>query len=231
MKYFFIALSMLLALSAPSAAPAVRASADELRYAVAAGPDVPFYASESDEEGLFLIPETYYVHVLYEGGAYTAVEYLVNDPPYQKLVGYCRSEDLTFVDFVPARPYLRKQITVSYTIPNGSDDAFQDVFDSVERTFVYYGMRYRAGRLYLYVLSEGKFGYIPSEAEPEFERNTDFLNVPSEPADAENGGGSSGMGAAQIVVLCIVCAAAVVIAVLVLRGKRPSPPPDPSEEP
>ena len=43
--------------------PALAAHAEETteRYAVAAREDVWFYAAESEESGLFLIPYTYYV--------------------------------------------------------------------------------------------------------------------------------------------------------------------------
>lgn len=133
-------------------------------YAVALG-EVWFYASADEEEKRFLLPETYYVRVLERGETYCTVEYLTDDAPYKKLLGYCRTDALTFVDFVPERPYLRRQITVTYTLPQTGDLGTED-FLTVQRTFVYYGDRYEEDGLYLYVLSDNEFGYIPAEAPP-----------------------------------------------------------------
>ncbi len=229
MKRFIplLCLPLLLCLLQAPAAPA-QAHADELRYAVAAGSDVWFYTAENDDAKLFLIPETYYVRVLYAGELYTAAEYLVNDPPYQKIMGYCRTDALTPVNFIPARPFLRKQITVSYTIPDS--EASQDAFGSIDRTFVYYGLYFREGQQMAYVLSDGIFGYIPLREEPAFERNDDFLSVPSGPAEGEPGSAKTGgLNAVQIVAICVACAAAVAVAALVLRGKKRSLPPPDSE--
>ncbi len=230
MKRFLPAIILAIALVASavplSAAPLSAAAADPLRYAVAADPDVWFYESETEEGRLFLIPESYYVRILLEGDTYTAVEYLVNDPPYRKLMGYCRTDALTFVDFIPARPFLRKQITVSYTIPGG-ETAFEDVFGSLDRAFVYYGMRYEYGQAYCYVLADGQFGYIPLDKEPEFERNDDYLSMTEAPVSGEGESGSQGLTPVQIVVICLACAAMAGIAIFVLRAKRRAPiPPD-----
>ncbi len=199
------------------------AHAEEPRYAVAPDTNVWFYTSEAEESRLFLLPETYYVRVLFEGDTFSAVEYLENDPPYRKLMGYCRTDALLFVDFVPLRPFLRKQITVTYTL-GGTGAAPGNEFGEVERTFVYYGDRYEHGQLYLYVLEGDTFGFIPADTPVEFERNDDWL-VPSAPSDETQttAPAKSGPDVWQIVLLCAVCAAAVGIAFLVLYGRR-SPP-------
>ena len=200
-------------------APRTAASAaDDGTYAVATG-EVWFYAAADEEEKLFLLPETYYVRVLDAGGTFCTVEYLTDDAPYRKLLGYCRTDALTFVDFVPARPYLRKQITVTYTLPD-SGNLGSDEFTKFERTFVYYGDRYDGGQLYLYVLSGDTFGYIPADAPPEFERNDDYLSsVSGETGDPPAEGTPA--NAVQIVVIVLACVAAVAVAVILLRGKKP----------
>ena len=162
MKRLLLLLPLLAALLFP--APPRPVSATDGRYAVCVQ-DVWFYAGENEEEKLFLVPDTYYVRVLEAGEIYSTVEYLTDDPPYKKLLGYCRTDQLLFVDFIPVRPYLRKQITVSYTLPGSG--SLDDAFSTVERTFVYYGDRYENGQLYLYVLLDGTFGYIPASAPPE----------------------------------------------------------------
>ncbi len=221
MKVFFLSLCLIMALALP--AP-LSARADEAGYAVAPTEDVWFYAAENEDSRLFLLPATYYVRVLEKGEVYSTVEYLTDDAPYKKLLGYCRTEQLLPVAFVPARPYLRKQVTLSYTLPDagGLGDT---AFSSVERTFVYYGERTEGGQLYFYVYDGETFGYVPASEPVDFERNEDYLAAlageggeTAAPAPEE----SPSESVVPIVVICLICAATVVIAVLVLRGKRPA---------
>ena len=214
MKRLFLLLPLIAALFFP--ATTTVASASDARYAVCEQ-DVWFYASANEEDRLFLIPDTYYVRVLEEGEIYSTVEYLVDDAPYRKLLGYCRTDELLFVDFIPVRPYLRKQIRVTYTLPDTGNLGSED-FTTVERTFVYYGDRIDGNQLYLYVLSEGKFGYIPAKTSPDYEHNTDYLlatdktDTPTSPKET--------ISATQIIIVCLACAAAVAVAIILMRGKR-----------
>ncbi len=186
-------------------------------YAVAVG-DVWFYTAADESAALFLLPETYYVRVLDRGETFCTVEYQQDDAPYKKLLGYCRTDALTFVDFVPVRPYLRKQITVTFSLPDGGELGTPSL-TTWERTYVYYGDRYEGDQLYLYVLCDGTFGYIPADAPPEYEHNVDYLQDTS--AEAEPPAAPSSFGTVQIVVIVLACVAAVAVAVILLRGKRP----------
>jgi len=216
-SYLFIVFCVALAaVCVPSAS--VTARAEGARYAVAAERNVWFYSDESEGSGLFVLPYTYYVKVISEGELFCAVEYLYDSQPYKKLRGYCKKSALTFVDFVPVRPYLLREVTVSYTLPNDYGALGNGNFGTVERTFVYYGHRYEQDRLYFYVARDGVFDYIPAEAELDYELNVDYLPPPEENKPEASGG----LGAVQVAVICAVCAAAVAIAVLVMRGKRPS---------
>ena len=216
MKRLILALCIFAALLIP-AAPLSAAAEGSGEYAVALG-EVWFYASADEEEKRFLLPETYYVRVLERGETYCTVEYLTDDAPYKKLLGYCRTDALTFVDFVPERPYLRRQITVTYALPQTGDLGTED-FLTVQRTFVYYGDRYEEDGLYLYVLSYNEFGYIPAEAPPDFERNTDYLTAVSG-STQEPDPGADGANAVQIVVIVLACVAALAVALILLRGKK-----------
>lgn len=195
------------------------AAAQSDSYAVAVG-DVWFYASADEETRLFLLPETYYVRILDEGELFCTVEYQADDAPYKKLLGYCRTDALTFVDFVPVRPYLRKQITVTYTLPDAGGLGSQDFITS-ERTFVYYGNRYENGQLYLYVLSGDTFGYLPADAPPEYEHNDDYLQDTSAVEETPPAAQGESPGAVQIAVIVLACVAAVAVAVILLRGRKP----------
>ena len=218
-----LALFLLTAAGAPQAVYA--AQAKEYPYAVAASENVWFYTAASEESRLFLLPLSYYVRVVEVGETFSRVEYLDNLPPYRKLSGYCRTDSVTTVDFTPARPFLYREITLTYTLPEGGSFGSGN-FSSITRTFYYYGMRYENGGLYFYVHDEnGVCDFIPAREPLEFELNTDYLNV-EEPAAASGAeSGDSSPSAVQIVVICIACAAAVAVAVLVVRGKRFSPSP------
>ena len=196
------------------------------RYAVAADEDVWFYTGESEDRKLFVLPYSYYVRVLERGDEYTSVEYLTDEAPYRKLLGYCKTDALTFVDFIPARPYLKLPVTVTYTLPESGEFA-EESFTSIQRTFLYYGSRVENGRLYLYVLEGDTFGFLPAAELPTFEYNDDFLTA----ADGEAGPAAPSTNAGQIVAVSIACAAAVALAVLLLRGKRRVPREEPRETP
>lgn len=215
------ALAAVLLFPAPSAPLSVRAEETE-RYAVAAREDVWFYSAENEESGLFLIPYTYYVKVLREGTLYTAVQYLDDVSPYRAVTGFCKTELLTFVDFVPVRPYLRREITVTYTI-SGEKQLGGGAFDHLEKRFVYYGTSYAGTARYFYVYADGVFDYVPATQDVFFELNTDYLTQTSgeaeEPPPSEEP--SSAPSAVQIIAICAACLAVLAIGALVIRGKRP----------
>lgn len=218
-------------------AAAGRVYADELPqgssdlYAVAAQSDVWFYAAENEDTGLFLLPYTYYVKVLRRGGLYSAVQYLDDAAPYKAITGYCKTDALTFVDFVPQRPYLRREITVSYRVENAAGPLMgKGTFDKVEKSFIYYGTSYLGTARYFYVYADGMFDYVPATQEVLYDLNTDYLQASSGEVDEGAGGGEieepkEGLSGTQIVIICVAAAALIVIALFVLRGKRSSPAP------
>lgn len=221
-RIFLILFALALALAAPLSPTAAYAEG-EARFAVAAERDVWFYREPNDKSGLFILPYTYYVSVLSEGEPFCAVEYLDDTPPYKKISGYCKRDDLTFVDFTPARPYLRRQITVTYTLPESPSAPAGGSFQTVEKTFLFYGTYYSGTAEYHYVYADGTFDYVPASEEVTYELNTDYLspvsgNLPESPED------SAPLSGGQIAALCVLCAAVVAAAVFILRGRRKSPP-------
>ena len=178
MKKFVLFIALLFLLSAAAPFPQPIASAEETapRYAVADAENVWFYTEPNEECGLFILPYTYYVLVLSQGASFCAVRYLDDAPPYKSVTGYCKTDDLVFVDFVPERPWLRKQITATYslslpggvTLGNGS-------FNEVEKTFLYYGTSYSGTARFFYVLSDGVFDFIPATEEIVYDLNTCLL--------------------------------------------------------
>lgn len=193
-------------------------------YAVAARSDVWLYAEESEESGLFLLPYTYYVRVLERGEEYSSVVYGEDIAPYRTVEGYCKTDMLTFVGFIPERPFLKLEVTVTYTVEGSSSEMGNGTFDEIERTFHYYGTSYLGTRRYYYVLSDGVFDYIPAERDVTFELNTDYLAetvapVPEEPAPEP----SAALSPVGIAALIVGIAALSAIVFFVLRGRKPAP--------
>ena len=60
-----------------------------------------FYSTADDKRGIFLLPRTYYVRLLDYGEEYCRVEYLQDSDKAKRLVGYTKTQDLTFVDYTP----------------------------------------------------------------------------------------------------------------------------------
>ena len=224
MKRLIPLLLTLLTVFLPFSAPRTRANAEELydTYAVAAQTDVWFYSSENVDSGLFVLPYTYYVKVLRRGTVYSAVQYLDDVAPYKSITGYCRTDDLTFVDFVPTRPYLRREITVSYAVENTAGSLMgKGSFDKVEKTFIYYGTSYLGTARFYYVYADGVFDYVPATQEILYDLNTDYLR----PSSGGEVGGTdeepqSGISGLQITLICVAATALAAIAVFLLRGKR-----------
>ncbi len=229
MKRFIVFLAVLLFALLPLTPPALTARAEgmdapEERYAVAAREDVWFYAAENEESGLFLIPYTYYVRIIREGTMFTAVQYLDDVSPYRAVTGFCKTEQLTFVDFVPVRPYLRREITVAYTI--AGENPLGSAFNKIERRFVYYGTSYAGTARYFYVYADGIFDYVPATQDILFERNTDYLEQTSatpDPPPSETEEPSPVPTPVQIVAICAAALAVLAVIVFILRGKRPRP--------
>lgn len=227
---FFLVLMLILVPCAAWALPThslqVLAEEPEELYAVADKRDVWFYSAENEESGLFLMPYTYYVKILRRGTVYCAVQYLDDAAPYKSVTGYCKTDDLTFVDFIPERPYLRREITITYNVESAGGTLMgKGAFSKLEKTFVYYGTSYLGTARFFYVYADGVFDYVPATQEILYDLNTDYLTPAAgeEPADTEVP--SEGLSGMQILIVCVAAVALAAIAVFVLRGKKPTPAP------
>ena len=223
MKRFILSLSLLVLIAfslfhVPQSLP-VQTRAESEVYAVATTADVWFYGSQNESDKLFCIPRTYYVKVVARGEQFSLCEYLKDNPPFQKVLGYCKSDSLTFVSFIPERPYLYREVTVEYVLPGAA--LGNGTFAGKRETFVYYGTRYEGGQLYFYVGKNGEFDYIPADEELVFDLNTDYLPPSDSPATLAK---RSPLSAVQIVLITLSAVAVLVVAIFVARGKRTAPP-------
>lgn len=232
MKRFFLLISLIFSVCSFMPAMIVCAAEPSGQYAVAAADGIWLYSQKNEDSGLFVLPYTYYVRVLEHGDDYCSVIYGTDASPYRTVSGYCRTEDLTFVDFVPSRPFLQLELTVTYTL-QGSVAMGNGTFSEITRRFHYYGTSYLGTARYFYVLSDGVFDYIPATQEIVYDFNTDYLtdtSTPSQPTPpTDDPEPVQSLSALQITLICVVAFAVLAVAFIVLRGKRVPAPPDPAE--
>lgn len=200
MKRIKFIVSALIALIAPTAgitaaltteAP-LCAEAETDVYACITQDGTYFYSTADEESGLFILPTTYYVKIISRSDDFCFVQYLDDVADYKAVYGYCKTETLTAVDFVPARPYLYYTYSATYSV-EGSSSSDSGDFSTFTCNCIYYGDYKNGTTTYRYVSINGEFGYIPKTCEIEYPLNTDYLTEEPEPAEtpvADDSGGT-----------------------------------------
>lgn len=195
-------------------------------YACIVSSNVFFYAEKQEKSGLFLLPETYYVKILDVAPDFCKIEYLYDDEHAQKLIGYAKTEQLTFVSYVPKRPYFYHLFDVRYTINEATDAS--SVLGEIVVTCAYYGDYTIGSQTYCYVLRGDTFGYVPKPADLTVERNGEYdewlqtLTPPTQsqtPTPNEEPPSSP----AQIALLVAVCLLIPILAAFLFRSPKPQP--------
>ena len=197
-------------------------------YACILSDSAYFYSSPDERRGIFLLPKTYYIKLLSYGENYCKIEYLTDDSRARKLVGYAKTQDLTFVDYTPLRPYLYYVFDVKYRIEDSEiiDDSF---LTEITVTCVYYGDYKIGSECYCYVLRGEEFGYIPKPSSLVYEENSEYADyVSSLTSDSSSSapvGEPSGFSPSpvQIAILVALCLLVPVLAALILKPPRRPP--------
>lgn len=180
-KIFFLLSLFLLPLSALFS-PMRAASAESEVYACVTGENTGFYSSKGSSL-LFILPQSYYVRVLAKGEEYSYVKYLDDYGGYKSVYGYCKTDELLFVDYVPLRPYLYHSFEAVYSLV-GSDETSSDTgLSTITYTCRYYGYVNKDSSMLAYVYVNGSFGYIPLSLPVTYERNTDYLSSIAPPEE------------------------------------------------
>lgn len=210
----FCALFLLPALLRPAAEP-VAAEDKEVSYAVAAASDVWFYSEADEAGGLFMLPKSYYVKIVETGEEFSKAEY-GDGETMPRITGFVKNGTVTAVSFTPARPFLDKKVTLTYKL----EGAAEDDFESLQKTFSYYGSTFRGTARYWYVCADGKFGYVAADGEPEYELNVDYLtgNVSGETPPPEQK--HVPLTGVQIALVCIAVVAALAVAAFVFFSRK-----------
>ena len=210
--YLFLSCFPLLPTRAHAAADAYACILQENAY---------FYASESLSDGLFVLPQTYYVKVLLTGDEFTKVEYLTDGPSSQKIVGYCQTDDLTFVDYTPQTPYLHHVFDVTYTAEHASGE--NDFFHKITVSCTYYGAYAVGAKTYAYVLQGTQFGYVPLPKDFSYPKSTEHAEHTNGTAGETPPTGEASTNPAQIAILVLLCLLVPLLAALVLRSSKKHP--------
>ena len=185
-----------------------------------------FYAAPSENTGLFLLPKTYYVKLLAYAPDFCQVEYLYDDTHVKKLIGYARTNELTFVDYIPEKPYLYYLFEISYRLEeaNGQDEGF---LTEIKATCAYYGDYKIGSNLYCYVLRGDSFGYVPKPATIRYEENGEYaqrhLQADEPPTVDEHNLDEPSSSPAQIAILIALCLLVPIVAALILKPPRRPP--------
>lgn len=188
------------------------------RYACVLSDSAYFYASDAENTELFLLPKSYFVKILHEGAKFTKVEYQTDGEQTKKLVGYCKTDQLTPVDFVPYAPYLTATFSVRYTVDGApSNDPF---LTPVTVDCTYYGKYTVGAKTYCYVLRGDEFTYVPYPDDFTYPSNLEYeQRKPSQtpqPTDStttsQNGG--------QIAVIILVSVLILVLAALIVKQPK-----------
>ncbi len=194
-------------------------------YACILYEDTFFYATPDESKGLFLLPVTYYVKLIAYGNEYSQVEYLYDDTQTQKLVGYVKTSQLTFVEYIPNRPYFYHVFELRYRIDEALLET-SDFLNEITLTCAYYGDYKVGSKTYCYVLRGETFGYVPKPNTLLVERNNEYAEYlalqtsttePTTPAEESN------TSPLQIAILVALCLLVPVLAALILKPPRRPP--------
>ncbi len=194
-------------------------------YACVLREDVFFYAAPNENEGLFLLPATYYVKLLDYSPQFSRVEYLYDDAQTKKLVGYVKTENLTFVDYQPKRPYFYYVFDLSYRIDETLLEN-SDFLNEITVSCCYYGDYKIGSKTYCYVLRGESFGYVPKPAALTVSENTEYADYLAQQTSSDSLSltqTEKESSPAQIAILVALCLLVPVLAALILKPPRRPP--------
>ena len=151
------------------------------------------------------------------------IEYLYDGEYSEKLVGYAKTAQLTFVNYIPQNPYLLYTFSVNYTLDGEEvSDAF---LNQITLTCAYYGDYKIGSKTYCYVLRGDTYGYLKKPSDLLYPENTEYaerLNGAEEIPPTDNAESSSS-NPAQIAILIVLCLLIPVLASLILKPSKHPP--------
>ena len=187
-----------------------------------------FYALPDENRGVFLLPKTYYVRLIEYGSEFCKIEYQADFDIAQRLVGYAKTNALTFVDYVPECPYLYQTFDVVYQL-NDAEHLDPSSLTQVVMTCAYYGDFKVGSKTYCYVLRGSQFGYVPKPTNLTYEENYEYaeylenLQASTSAPNEEPNPNKSAVSPMQIGILVALCLLVPLLAALILKPPRRPP--------
>lgn len=211
--------------------PTLTAQAEEITpqpsvssYACVLTDDVYLYATKSEQSGLFVLPKTYYVKVLSTADDFCKVEYLFDGASTKKITGYCKTEQLTFVDYIPQTPYFYYLFDLTYYV--NPDEKDSPLLDKITVTCAYYGSYQIGSNTYCYVLRGDDFGYVPLPTDFSFVENDEYAantaHQNDQPAADQTPTVIQPTNPVQIAAIVLLCLIIPIVAALILRQPKKS---------
>lgn len=194
-------------------------------YACILSDNTYLYATKSEQSGLFVLPKTYYVKILSTTDDFCKVEYLTDGVSTRKITGYCKTSELTFVDYLPQTPYFYYLFDLTYYV--NPDEKDSPLLDKITVTCAYYGSYTIGTNTYCYVLRDDDFGYVPLPDDFVFLPNTEYeeYNQPqtdSSDTSMQEPSQTPSESPIQIAVIVLLCLLVPILAALILRQPKKS---------
>ncbi len=214
----FLILSLCFPLFAPAPVRAEENPESGYGYARVTQEDVYLYSQPQAESGLFILPRTYFVKITGETGDYYRVEYLTGTSA-TPVRGYCRTDDVEPVDYIPETPFLLYDTEVTFTV--GSADLPDGFFTEYTVPAAFYGTFYYGSSVYYYVNMNGEFGYVPASACPplDYPENTEHMPAETPETPQESGGNAN---VVNIILICALSVAALGAVYFLFRPAKPA---------
>ena len=197
-------------------------------YACVLYDDAFFYATKDENQGLFVLPKTYFVKVLQTEEEYTKIEYQTDSEHAKKLTGYAKTSKLTTVDYIPKTPYLSLTFDIKYKLDDTSLDP--SFLNELIITCAYYGDYKIGSKTYCYVLRGDDFGYVLKPTaltyaeNPEYAERLQSQNTSAPTDDTETPMPTqANTSPAEIAILVALCLLVPVLAGLILKSPRKPP--------
>ncbi len=214
----FLILSLCFPLFAPAPVRAEENPESGYGYARVTQEDVYLYSQPQAESGLFILPRSYFVKITGETGDYYRVEYLTGTSA-TPVRGYCRTDDVEPVDYIPETPFLLYDTEVTFTV--GSADLPDGFFTEYTVPAAFYGTFYYGSSVYYYVNMNGEFGYVPASACPplDYPENTEHMPAETPETPQESGGNAN---VVNIILICALSVAALGAVYFLFRPAKPA---------
>ena len=199
--------------------------ADTSTYARITQSGIYIYSTPNENDGLFTVPQSYFVKIIGELDDFYYVSYLNDTAPFKEIKGYCKKSQVELVDYTPNTPFLEYKIKVTYSV---GESIPNNPLSSYTLDAVYYGEFNFGTSVYYYVNINGEFGYVPQNSASEVNYPINTERTPTQTQIPENvTNKTSQNNAVRIVLICALSVFAIGAVYFLFKPQRIKTPPNP----